>query len=99
VKGNFGVKKVKAPSKNPKKGPIICFAPDKKNHLLDFQNQRNIVIFMSLREQEREREKESESKGKSKSESESKKEKEKGKGKRERERERAKVWVTLFLNS
>jgi hypothetical protein len=30
AKGNFGVKKVEAPSKNPKKCPTICFAPDKK---------------------------------------------------------------------
>jgi hypothetical protein len=28
---NFGVKKVSVPSKNPKKCPIICFAPDEKN--------------------------------------------------------------------
>ncbi len=28
---NLGVKKVSAPSKNPKKGHIICFAPEKKN--------------------------------------------------------------------
>jgi hypothetical protein len=30
AKGNFEVKKVKAPSKNPKKSIIICFAPDNK---------------------------------------------------------------------
>ncbi len=27
--GNFGVKKVEAPLKNPKKCPSACFAPDK----------------------------------------------------------------------
>jgi hypothetical protein len=54
VKANFEVKKAKAPSKNPLKCPIICFAPDKKNNLLDFQNQRYIGIFISLRERERE---------------------------------------------
>jgi hypothetical protein len=39
---------------NPKKFPIVCFAPDKKYNLQDFQNQRYIGIFMSLRERERE---------------------------------------------
>jgi hypothetical protein len=34
----------------------VCFALDKKNHLQDFQNQRYINIFMSLREREKERE-------------------------------------------
>ncbi len=58
--GNFWVKKVKAPSKNHKKFPIICFAPDKKNHLQDFQNQRYIGIFMSLKERGGQRESESE---------------------------------------
>ncbi len=72
AKVNLGVKKVSAPSKNPKKCHIICFAPDKSNNLMqDFQNQRNIGIFMSLRERKRERERERE-----------------GERKRERERER-----------
>jgi hypothetical protein len=57
--GHFEIK-VKAPSKNPKKCPIICFAPDKKNNIPDFQNQRYIGIFMSQRERERERVKERE---------------------------------------
>jgi hypothetical protein len=49
---NLVAKKVKASSKNPKKCLIICFAPDKKNNLQDFQNQRFNSIFMSLRERE-----------------------------------------------
>jgi hypothetical protein len=80
-----GVKKVEARSKNLKKCPIICFAPDKNNNFQDFQNQRYIGIFMSQerdrkRERERERERESKSKSKSKTESESRKGKEKGTG-------------------
>ncbi len=35
--------------------PHYMFAPDKKNNLLDFQNQRYISIFMSLRGKERAR--------------------------------------------
>ncbi len=63
--GHFEIK-VKAPSKNPKKCSIICFAPDKKNNIPDFQNQRYIGIFMSQRERERE----SAGKGKGKGERE-----------------------------
>ncbi len=44
--------------KNPKKCPIICFDPDKKNNFQDFQNQRYIGIFMSQREREKKRERE-----------------------------------------
>jgi hypothetical protein len=46
--------KVSAPSKNPKKGPIMCFAPDKKNNLLHFQN-RGTLVFLCPKERERER--------------------------------------------
>jgi hypothetical protein len=58
--GNFGVKKVKAPSKNPKKCPIISYAPRQINNFQDFQNQRYIGIFMSQREREQEQEQERE---------------------------------------
>jgi flagellar biosynthesis/type III secretory pathway protein FliH len=78
---NLGVKKVSAPSKNPKKCPIICFAPEQKNNFQDFQNQRYIDIFMSQWEKERERESKSKSESENKSESESGKGKEKGTGK------------------
>jgi hypothetical protein len=47
---SFGVKKVKAPTKNPKKYPIIYFATDKKIISRTFKKQRNIGIFMSQRE-------------------------------------------------
>jgi hypothetical protein len=81
VKANFEVKKAKAPSKNPLKCPIICFAPDKKNNLLDFQNQRYIGIFISLRERERgEGEREREQEG------------ERDKSERERNRNRKRKW-------
>jgi hypothetical protein len=49
VKGNFGVKKSRAPLKNLKK------YPRQKNNYLHFQNQGYIAIFMSQRERERER--------------------------------------------
>jgi hypothetical protein len=80
------VKKVSAPSKNPKKCPSICFAPDKKNNFPEFQKQRHIGIFMSQRVRERERggresKHNSRSESKSKSKSESKNESECGKGK------------------
>jgi hypothetical protein len=86
---NLGVKKDSPPSKNLKKCPIICFAPDKRNNFQDFQNHRYIGIFISQRERERE----SKSKSKSRSESESESGKGTGKGKemergRERKRER-----------
>jgi hypothetical protein len=67
----FGVKKVEAPSKNPKKCTIICFAPDKK--IIS----RTIKIRgTSVRE-----ERESKSESESESESESKSKSGKGKGK------------------
>jgi hypothetical protein len=53
-------------STGPRPFFIVCFAPD-KNNLLDFQKQRYIGIYMSLREsvraraREREKEKERES--------------------------------------
>jgi hypothetical protein len=61
--------------KNPKKCPIICFAPDKKNNIQDFQNKRYIGIFMSQREREGGRER-------------ARARVRKGKGKREREQKR-----------
>jgi hypothetical protein len=67
----------------------MCFAPDKKKHLQDFQNQRYIGICMSLKERERERERggehERESKSKKARAREQERERERG---RERERER-----------
>jgi hypothetical protein len=52
--GHFGAKKVEAPSKNSKKCPITCFAPDKKKIICwTIQNQRYIAIFMSQKERER----------------------------------------------
>jgi hypothetical protein len=78
AKGSFGVEKVSAPSKNPTKCPIICFAPDKKIIIQDFQNQRySTLVFFCPKKRERKRARKRES------ESESGK----GKGKRERERE------------
>jgi hypothetical protein len=67
--GRDWVKKVKAPSKNPKKCPIMCFAPD-KNNITHFQ--RYTGIFMSPYMQEREtgggRERESKREGERESE-------------------------------
>jgi hypothetical protein len=75
----LGVKKVSALSKNPKKCSIICFAPDQKNNIQDFQNQRYeyVDIFMYQREKKRERERKGERE----------RERERAR-KRERERER-----------
>jgi hypothetical protein len=49
------VKKVKAPSKNPKKCPIICFAPDKKiiSRTLKI---RGALVFLCPKEGEERRE-------------------------------------------
>jgi hypothetical protein len=44
---------------------MLCFTPDKKNNnIQDFQYQRYIGIFMSMRERERERERARARKGK-----------------------------------
>jgi hypothetical protein len=99
---NSGVKKVSAPSRNPSKCPITCFAPDKKNNLQDFQNQRyiGILIFLCERgrgggggDRERERERERDRVGERKRESESRSKKEK-----EREIERTKALTIRFLD-
>jgi hypothetical protein len=54
----FCRQKVEAPSKNPKKRPSICFAPDKKKQFpgLSKSEVQYIVTFMSKRERERKRE-------------------------------------------
>jgi hypothetical protein len=44
-----------APSKNPKKCPILCFAPDKKIISRTFKI-RGALIFLCPKEKERERE-------------------------------------------
>jgi hypothetical protein len=44
--GQFRGQKVSAPSKNPVKFLIICFAPDQNTNFQGFQNQRYIGIFM-----------------------------------------------------
>jgi hypothetical protein len=59
-------------------GDYFFFAAKKKN-LLDFQNQRHIGIFMSLRERERERERVQERGGEREWEKDKEKEKEKEK--------------------
>jgi hypothetical protein len=56
-------------STGPRPFFIVCFVPD-KNNLLDFQKQRYIGIFMSLRESVRARERERERKRTSKKEKE-----------------------------
>jgi hypothetical protein len=58
--GQLRGQKGSAPLKNPKKCPIFCFATDKKNNLLDVQNQRYIGIFASLRQRESKSEREGE---------------------------------------
>jgi hypothetical protein len=74
--------------KNPKKCPIICFAPDKKIISRTF-NIRGTSVFLCSKARERERESKSKRKRESKSKKEKEKEKGKGKGKeKERERER-----------
>jgi hypothetical protein len=51
-----GVKKVKASSKNPKKCPIICFAPDEKIISRTFKI-RGALVFLFPKEGEERREK------------------------------------------
>jgi hypothetical protein len=55
AKVNLGVKKVSAPLKIPRNAPSYVLPQTKKN-LQDFQDQRYIGIFTSLRERKRERE-------------------------------------------
>jgi hypothetical protein len=54
---NLGVKKVSAPSENPKKCPIISFAPDKKIISRTFKI-RGTLVFLCPKEREREKERE-----------------------------------------
>jgi hypothetical protein len=85
AKGNFGIKKVEAPSKNPKKCPIMCFAPDKK---IIFCTSRisGTLVFLCPKEKEREEREEREER----KEREEGEEREWGReGERERERARA----------
>jgi hypothetical protein len=56
---NLGVIKVSAPSKNPKKCPIICFAPDKKIISRTFKI-RGALVFLCPKEGEERREKKGE---------------------------------------
>jgi hypothetical protein len=59
AKGNFGVKKVEAPSKNPENCPIMSFAQEKKIISPTFQISCALVILCPkerARERERERE-------------------------------------------
>ncbi len=55
--GQFWGQKGESPSKNPKKCPIICFAPDKKiiSRTLKI---RGPLVFLCPKERERERERE-----------------------------------------
>ncbi len=73
------VKKVKAPSKNPKKCLIIRYATDKKIISRTFKI-RGTLVFLCPKERERERESKSESESESKSNSKSKSGKGKGTG-------------------
>ncbi len=53
------MKKVEAPSKNPKKCPIICFAPD--NKIISRTSKiRGALVFLCPKEREGERERERE---------------------------------------
>ncbi len=65
----LGSKRSRPPSKNPKKCPILCFAPDKKIISRTF---KIIGIFTSQRKRERGRERERERERKRKRERESK---------------------------
>jgi hypothetical protein len=60
---NLGVKKVSAPSKNPAKCPITCFAPDKKIISRSFKI-RGTLVFLCTKERERESKSESKSESK-----------------------------------
>jgi hypothetical protein len=44
---NLGVKKVAAPSKNPAKCPIICFAQEKKIISQTFKISSTLIVIMS----------------------------------------------------
>jgi hypothetical protein len=66
--------------------PHYIFGPRQKNYLLDFQNQRFIGIFMSLRERE--------SKSERERKKEKKQEKEIEKEKRERENQSAGDYIS-----
>jgi hypothetical protein len=62
AKGSFGVEKVSAPSKNPMKCPIICFAPDKKKLISrTFKIRGTLVFSVPKRERASEQEREIES--------------------------------------
>jgi hypothetical protein len=76
AKGNFGVKKVKAPSKNLKKCLLYILPQTKKIISRTFKIRGTVHWYFYVPERERERERESKS------------EKGKGKGESERERER-----------
>jgi hypothetical protein len=67
---NLGVKKVSAPSKNPKKCPILCFAPEKKIIFCTFRTEVHWYFYVLKRERTREggRERARERKGKGKRE-------------------------------
>jgi hypothetical protein len=102
--GQFRVNKASAPSKIPKKCPIIFFAPPQKKKIpLHFQNQRYIGNFMRERDKYiysiyRERERKREREGESKRERESKDERGRASEReRERRREREKKCRRLYL--
>jgi hypothetical protein len=52
---NLGVKNVSAPLKNPKKCPIICFAPDKKIISMTVKIRGVLVFYVPKRERESDR--------------------------------------------
>jgi hypothetical protein len=60
AQNNLGVKTFSAPSKNPKKCPIICFALDKKKLISKTFKIRVTLVFLCPKERKREREKERE---------------------------------------
>ncbi len=75
-----------APSKNPKKCPIICFASDIKKISRTYKI-RGTLVFLCPRGKKREREQEGERESEREREREKEKGREKGKG-REREKKK-----------
>ncbi len=92
-----GVKKVVAPSINPKKCPIICFAPDKKKTISRTFKIRGALVFLCPKEGEETREKKDQRQETRDERRETRDERREMRDKR-RVSERIKVLVIIFLN-
>ncbi len=92
------MKKLKAPSKNPKKCPIICFAPDKKiiSRTLKI---RGALVFLCPKEGEERREERRETRDERRETRDERRESERQETRNERRvSKRIKVLAIIFLN-